>query len=218
MQQNLLPTSVITWYKYIDLCYSRNAAKDSCLLLAEGQTIALMQEAGFFYEPAEDSPVYTLSLSLSLDRVMSMVKLQAQMLNMTHDLSAAELVDALVGLHRYQMTNLAGDLNLPQEWWPLVASACDRLYRLYVDYDALRIAVTLNLHAGGLIILQNAHIWLDDHAHFRQPLVTAPGMEYVTLTGRVAVVGNGTGLVLSAMDALYGAARDAAWVLPGTGR
>gem|GEM_PF-6225242 len=180
------------------------------MLLAEGQTIALMQEAGFFFEPADDAPVYTLVLSLSLDRVVSMVKLQAQIPGSAVDLKAVEMVDAMVGLHRYQMTNLAGDLNLPQEWWPLVASACERLYRLYLTYDAVRITMTLNLHQGGHMILQNAHIWLDDHAHYRQPLVPAPDMEYVTLTGRVAVVGNGTGMILSAMDALYASGQPAA--------
>lgn len=126
--------------------------------------------------------------------------------------TSAEQIDPVLGLHDYQIHNIAGDLNLPFSAWRGFRGIIKKLYQCFIEADAEEMTIApLSLREDRLFYIRRADIVLDDYAlsiATRSQLfrtIEMPSIEsltYIELAGQIAFVGNGAGLLMSAMDAL----------------
>ncbi|MEU8251609.1 ATP-grasp domain-containing protein, partial [Nonomuraea sp. NPDC048916] len=123
-------------------------------------------------------------------------------------------IDPLAGVDAATARLLTEKAGLPEE----AAEALERLWRVMVEEDALLVEVNpLIRTAGGRIVALDGKVTLDGNAAFRhdreapalsdglEDRARAKGLNYVKLDGRVGVVGNGAGLVMSTLDVVAGA-------------
>ncbi|GGO64279.1 ADP-forming succinate--CoA ligase subunit beta [Nonomuraea cavernae] len=123
-------------------------------------------------------------------------------------------VDPLTGVDAATARLLAERAGLPEE----AAGTLERLWRVMVEEDALLVEVNpLIRTAEGRIVALDGKVTLDGNAAFRhdhpapppsaglEDRARAKGLNYVKLDGRVGVVGNGAGLVMSTLDVVAGA-------------
>lgn len=162
----------------------------------------------------ENAPVTMLRMSMSIDRERAAPVLTLAVAQpITREESIA--VNPLHGLHNYQVVTLANALELPRKTWGSLIDAAQNLYRVLISADALSITLDpLMLEPSGRMLLQDAHIYLDDSASFRHPefalgppaeadderLARMAGISYIRLDGQIGVIANGAGLAMATMD------------------
>ncbi len=134
-------------------------------------------------------------------------------------------IDPEIGLRPYHLRRLTGVL--PQEVRDLVANVLAGLYDVLTTEDATLVEVNpLVLLSDGRVLALDAKVTIDDNALYRHPEIemlrsTFPidpvefrareaGLQYVKLDGRVGIIGNGAGLVMSTLDLVHQAGADAA--------
>nr|WP_245620449.1 ADP-forming succinate--CoA ligase subunit beta [Cryptosporangium arvum] len=129
-------------------------------------------------------------------------------------------IDPLTGVDSAKAREIVAAVGLPEQ----AAEAVESLWSAFVAEDALLVEVNpLVRDAGGAIVALDGKVTLDDNAGIRHvahaglrdhdsadPLEArahAKDLNYVRLDGRVGVIGNGAGLVMSTLDvvALAGA-------------
>jgi len=118
---------------------------------------------------------------------------------------ARDKVDALMGLHRYQLINAANDLYLPFEYWQSFADLGLKLYAMAQQRDAIHITVHASFETPRSVIIHHAQVSVDERAAFRHAGQTTPEiiLHPAALEGSVVCIGSGAGLVMMAADALH---------------
>ncbi|MEU2684615.1 ADP-forming succinate--CoA ligase subunit beta [Streptomyces hygroscopicus] len=125
-------------------------------------------------------------------------------------------IDPAEGVTGAKAAEIAAAGGLP----PAATGTIRRLWTVLTTHDALLAEVNpLVLTHEGAIVALDGKVTLDDNARFRQPSwdatddrarnplearAAAAGLGYVKLDGRVGVIGNGAGLVMSTLDAVAG--------------
>ncbi|MES4907535.1 MULTISPECIES: ADP-forming succinate--CoA ligase subunit beta [unclassified Streptomyces] len=136
------------------------------------------------------------------------------------DAVARIAVDPEEGVSEAKAAEIAAAGGLPAE----AAGTVRRLWTVLTEQDALLVEVNpLVLTRGGQIVALDGKVTLDDNARFRRTYAyeadtggvassgvdlearaAAKGLNYVKLDGRVGVIGNGAGLVMSTLDVVAG--------------
>ncbi|MER7788540.1 ADP-forming succinate--CoA ligase subunit beta [Streptomyces sp. NPDC097640] len=124
-------------------------------------------------------------------------------------------VDPAEGVTEAKAAEIAAAGGLPGE----AAGILCRLWTVLTEQDALLVEVNpLVVTRGGAIVALDGKVTLDDNASFRRTYAyeadpggvdleaqaAAKGLNYVKLDGRVGVIGNGAGLVMSTLDVVAG--------------
>ncbi|MFS7872682.1 ADP-forming succinate--CoA ligase subunit beta [Streptomyces asiaticus] len=125
-------------------------------------------------------------------------------------------VDPAEGVTEAKAAEIAVAGGLPRE----TTGTIRRLWTVLTAHDALLVEVNpLVVTRDGAIVALDGKVTLDDNARFRQPSwdaaddrardplearAAAAGLGYVKLDGRVGVIGNGAGLVMSTLDVVAG--------------
>lgn len=125
-------------------------------------------------------------------------------------------IDPAEGVTEAKADEIAVAGGLPPE----TAGTIRRLWTVLTAYDALLVEINpLVVTRSGTIVALDGKVTLDDNARFRQPSwddsgdrdpdplearAAAAGLGYVKLDGRVGVIGNGAGLVMSTLDVVAG--------------
>lgn len=133
-------------------------------------------------------------------------------------------VDPIMGLHIYQVNELASKLDFPRELWRQFTKIVMALYQVYDKSDAELAEINpLVITPDGLLAIDGKVI-IDDNALYRQKKFVemrdtsdeAPaeiqareaGITYIKLDGQIGCMVNGAGLAMTTMDMtkLYGEA------------
>ncbi|WP_328535812.1 ADP-forming succinate--CoA ligase subunit beta [Streptomyces sp. NBC_00344] len=126
-------------------------------------------------------------------------------------------IDPAEGVTEAKAARIAEAANLPSGTGPVL----QRLWQVLTREDALLVEVNpLVRTVDGRLLALDGKVTLDDNAGFRQPrrgagrtdphgdpleaAAAAKGLNYVKLDGRVGVIGNGAGLVMSTLDVVAG--------------
>ncbi|RFU87980.1 ADP-forming succinate--CoA ligase subunit beta [Streptomyces triticagri] len=125
-------------------------------------------------------------------------------------------VDPDRGVTAAEASRIAAAAGLPAEVGPVL----ERLWAVLVKEDAVLVEVNpLVRTTDGSVVALDGKVTLDDNARFRQSrwgegdtvrdselerTAAAKGLNYVKLDGRVGVIGNGAGLVMSTLDVVAG--------------
>ncbi|MFF4617143.1 ADP-forming succinate--CoA ligase subunit beta [Nonomuraea jabiensis] len=123
-------------------------------------------------------------------------------------------VDPVTGVDADTARLLAAKAGLPEQ----AAEVLEKLWRVLVAEDALLVEVNpLICTTDQRIVALDGKVTLDDNSAFRhaweygettgslEDRARAKGLNYVKLDGRVGVIGNGAGLVMSTLDVVAGA-------------
>jgi succinyl-CoA synthetase beta subunit len=134
-------------------------------------------------------------------------------------------VDPILGLRSFHVRELTGVL--PIDVREAAGDLLRKLYQLLLERDATLVEVNplVQLETGEVVAL-DAKVTVDDNALFRHPDVEAlqdqfpidpverrakdAGLQYVKLEGKVGIIGNGAGLVMSTLDVVAQAGAKAA--------
>lgn len=124
-------------------------------------------------------------------------------------------VDPAEGVTEAKAAEITAAGGLPGE----AAGILRRLWTVLTEQDALLVEVNpLVMTRGGALVALDGKVTLDDNATFRRTYTyeadtggvdleaqaAAKGLNYVKLDGRVGVIGNGAGLVMSTLDVVAG--------------
>lgn len=127
-------------------------------------------------------------------------------------------VDPFLGLLTHQITQFAGAIDLPRQYWKTFHDIAKSLYHCYVKNDAISAEInSLIVTEEDKFLAVNTRMSIDDNALYRHRdlalLHDALGdptgtmsegtTKYVKLNGQVACVTNGAGLGMATMDLLY---------------
>ncbi|MEV6030162.1 ADP-forming succinate--CoA ligase subunit beta [Nonomuraea sp. NPDC052116] len=123
-------------------------------------------------------------------------------------------VDPVTGVDADAARLLAAKAGLPEQ----AAEVLEKLWRVLIAEDALLVEVNpLICTTDQRIVALDGKVTLDDNSAFRhaweygeatgslEDRARAKGLNYVKLDGRVGVIGNGAGLVMSTLDVVAGA-------------
>ncbi|MFG1943749.1 ADP-forming succinate--CoA ligase subunit beta [Nonomuraea sp. NPDC048826] len=123
-------------------------------------------------------------------------------------------IDPETGVDEETAKRLAAGAGLPDA----AAGVLERLWRVMVEEDAVLVEVNpLICTTDQRIVALDGKVTLDDNAAYRhaweyaeagdglEDRARAKGLNYVKLDGRVGVIGNGAGLVMSTLDVVAGA-------------
>ncbi|GIV00005.1 MAG: succinate--CoA ligase [ADP-forming] subunit beta 2 [Actinomycetota bacterium] len=134
-------------------------------------------------------------------------------------------IDPEIGIHPYHLRRLTGAL--PNELRDLVGNVVAGLYDVLTAEDATLVEVNpLVVLTDGRVLALDAKVTIDDNALYRHPEIEMlrsafpidpvefrareAGLQYVKLDGRVGIIGNGAGLVMSTLDLVHQAGAGAA--------
>jgi succinyl-CoA synthetase beta subunit len=126
-------------------------------------------------------------------------------------------IDPLIGFQPHHARWLAFHAKIDPEAMKGVIDVLDRLYRAFVDLDAMLMEVNpLIWTTDGRVVALDAKVTLDNNALYRHPdlaglqesvtrdpqerMAQERGVTYVKLDGDVGILGNGAGLVMSTLD------------------
>lgn len=127
-------------------------------------------------------------------------------------------IDPMVGVQEYMARYLLSDSGLPLEMTAPLTGLMKKLYRLFVQYDALLVEINPLAARGGALIALDGKIEIDDSALYRLPDIAAYrdtmkeedfvkearafGFLYIPIEkgGTVAVCSNGSGMLMSCLD------------------
>jgi succinyl-CoA synthetase beta subunit len=123
-------------------------------------------------------------------------------------------IDPVAGVDADTARQLVGKAGLPEQAAPVL----EKLWRVLVEEDALLVEVNpLICTTDQQIVALDGKVTVDDNAAFRhsweyaeesvslEAQAKAKGLNYVKLDGKVGVIGNGAGLVMSTLDVVAGA-------------
>lgn len=126
------------------------------------------------------------------------------------------LIDPLVGLNQFQVNRMVKFLGIEGRAGRQAGVLLQRMYRLYVDYDATLVEVNpLVTTPSNEVLALDAKVAVDDSASFRHPEFDLFEEEsddiqaearrqglatFVKLDGDVGIIGNGAGLVMATLD------------------
>ncbi len=134
-------------------------------------------------------------------------------------------VDPILGLRAFHVREMTGVL--PVEAREGAGDIVRKIYALFRERDATLVEVNplVQLEDGAVVAL-DAKVTVDDNALFRHPDVESlqdefpidpvegrakdAGLQYVKLEGKVGIIGNGAGLVMSTLDVVAQAGAKAA--------
>ncbi len=135
-----------------------------------------------------------------------------------------EHIDPVYGLQGYQITVVAGAMNLPREHWKAFGQIARGLYNCYHENDATLAEINpLIINGDNQLVALDGKVSIDDNALFRHPelaslrdttaeaeaetLAREADISYVKLDGQIGCMVNGAGLAMTTMDMtmLYGA-------------
>ena len=128
-----------------------------------------------------------------------------------------EHIDPIMGLHDYQVRNIALSINLPREHWKVFSQILTGLYQTYVNTNATLAEINpLVINGARQLVALDGKIVIDDNALFRHldlaevrdideetPRETEArkyGLSYVNLGGQIGCLVNGAGLAMGTMD------------------
>lgn len=128
-----------------------------------------------------------------------------------------EYVNPFLGLHDYQVRNIAAGIGLPHEHWKAFGQIAAGLCQVYWDTDASLAEINpLIISGGDQLIALDGKIVLDDNALYRHPELAEMrdldeedpaetearryGLSYVKLDGEIGCMVNGAGLAMATMD------------------
>jgi succinyl-CoA synthetase beta subunit len=124
-------------------------------------------------------------------------------------------VDPRVGVLPYFGREIAHDLGLQGAVFREMADLVERLYRVYVAYDAELVEINPLAVVNGHLVAADARLNIDDSALYRhQNLPTVVegsdterrvreiGLAFVELDGDIAVMANGAGMAMATLDAI----------------
>ena len=140
-------------------------------------------------------------------------------------------IDALLGCTPEKAAEIATAARFPEEVQPQVIEILQKLWLTLVNEDATLVEINpLAKLSDGSVVALDGKMTLDDNARFRHPdheaLVdnanTDPlelrahelDLNYVKLSGKVGVIGNGAGLVMSTLDVVAYAGEEFGGVKP----
>jgi succinyl-CoA synthetase beta subunit len=125
-------------------------------------------------------------------------------------------IDPLAGVDAEKAKEIVTAGGLPAEAIEGAAALAERLWAVFVGKDAILVEVNpMILTTDGQVRALDGKVTLDDNAAFRQDLdafadpeaadpiearAKAKHLNYVKLDGKVGIIGNGAGLVLSTLD------------------
>jgi len=134
-----------------------------------------------------------------------------------------EHIDPFMGLHGYQINNVASKMNMPREYWRGFMKIASALYRCYIESDAELAEINpLVVTGDDQLLAVDGKVIIDDNALFRQKELAAlrdtsdepeaeiqareAGITYIKLDGQIGCMVNGAGLAMTTMDMtkLYG--------------
>lgn len=128
-----------------------------------------------------------------------------------------EYVNPFLGLHDYQVRNIAAGIGLPHEHWKAFGQIAAGLCQVYWDTDATLAEINpLIISGGDQLIALDGKIVLDDNALYKHPDLAEMrdldeedpaetearryGLSYVKLDGEIGCMVNGAGLAMATMD------------------
>ncbi|MDR5708579.1 MAG: ADP-forming succinate--CoA ligase subunit beta [Armatimonadota bacterium] len=123
------------------------------------------------------------------------------------------VLDPLEGFLPFQARQVARRMGLRGESLVQFAQIAHALYRVCVDLDAELVEINPLARAEGKLVAVDAKVVVDENARFRHPdlpedeeatelerMARRYDLSYVELSGDIAVIGNGAGLVMSTLD------------------
>jgi len=128
-----------------------------------------------------------------------------------------EHLDPDLGLHDFQVRQLANGIHLPRHLWAAFTRIAHALSRCFFENDCTLAEINpLALMGDGQLVALDGSITVDDNALFRQPelferrdwLAEHPleirareaGLSYIRLDGDIGCMVNGAGLAMTSMD------------------
>lgn len=157
--------------------------------------------------------VPALSIDLSIDQERALTVLRVALPG--EDLSVSTEAHPLYGLHNYQVTAVANELEIPRSSWQPLATLMQAVYRAFVTADLLSLHLQPVMYTeSGVWYIGGARAVFDSAALFRHPEVAnltpeaitgprtakAAGITYIKLSGQIACIANGAGLAMATMD------------------
>ncbi len=115
-------------------------------------------------------------------------------------------VDPLGEFLPYEAREIARKMGLESELIPHMGGIIWKLYNVFKKYDALLAEINPLILSNGELIAVDAKLEIDDDSIFRHPRLKekdeykASEFAFLKLDGDIAVIGNGAGLTLTAMD------------------
>lgn len=191
--------------------------------LLERQAKQLLREAGLpvlMKEPALTYQAeYYFSFALDSSRNSTIFVLSAADGKCNLAQAVKVPIDSSLGLRSFMVQKAAFTAGVPAQIVEELKQLTMAVYQLYEEFDAVLIEVNplVLTHDGKLVIL-DAKIEVDDHALFRQPVISEfaakavdpaeraareAGLVYVKCDGNVGVIGNGIGLTMAIADMIH---------------
>ena len=175
----------------------------------QASDIAKEYYASITFDRAEKKPLIMLSAEGGVD-IEEVAANRPEALARVH-------VDPLTGFQQHHGRWLAYHANIDAEAIRGVVDILERLYRGFVDLDAMLMEINpLILTGDGRVIALDAKVTIDGNALYRHPemaeyhetstedpqerMAQEKGVTYVKLDGDVGILGNGAGLVMSTLD------------------
>ncbi|MCU0496458.1 MAG: ADP-forming succinate--CoA ligase subunit beta [Anaerolineae bacterium] len=142
----------------------------------------------------------------------------------THpELVIKEPIHPIMGLHPYQVMNVASRANIPREYWQEFGDIALKLWQVFLQNDAVLAEINpLVITGENKLIALDGKMGLDDNALQRhtdladlrdltaedesETQAREAGISYVKLNGQIGCMVNGAGLAMTTMDMtkLYG--------------
>lgn len=124
-----------------------------------------------------------------------------------------EAINPLIGLHDYQIRNIAGNLSLPEEHWDTFSAIARNLYRCFIESDATQVEINpLVITVDNSLVAQSCSMSIDDNALFRHGDLAINDIQRFnvhrnslrsnTTGGKLGCIVNGMGPKLAIMDML----------------
>jgi succinyl-CoA synthetase beta subunit len=129
-------------------------------------------------------------------------------------------IDPLIGLHEYQIRDIASKIDLPGEQWRNFNKIAKALWQVFLDNDAILVEINpLVITTEGTLVALDGKMSLDANALYRHPEITQFqdledkeekieteakkfGLSYIKLGGNIGCMTNGAGLGMATMDAV----------------
>lgn len=126
-------------------------------------------------------------------------------------------INPLLGLHNFQIRNIATEIELPRELWRSFTTIIQNLYQVFRDHDATLVEINpLVITTDNQLVALDGKMMIDDNALFRHPdflekwdiSAERPAevearkfcLAYIKLDGNIGCLVNGAGLAMATMD------------------
>jgi succinyl-CoA synthetase beta subunit len=177
--------------------------------IEEASDIAREYYASVTFDRGEKQPLVMLSAAGGMD-IEQVAAERPDELARVH-------IDPLVGFQPHHARWLVYHAGIDPEAGNGVIGVLDRLYRAFVELDAMLMEVNpLIWTTDGRVVALDAKVTIDNNALYRHPelaemsdsatqdpqerMAQERGVTYVKLDGDVGILGNGAGLVMSTLD------------------